>query len=193
MRRRLSRLGIVLGVSLGIVAAVPALTPAALADGCSSSSIAIRADCVSVPGVVTVTSKPTEPATNGCVKDDCLRVDRSGTTLYKKPTRPDTKPPSAGKPNVTPAAKPPRGAVLGYQLTRFERETAEFYAGTYDTTLPLENGWHNGVYRNPIPAIADAPPPSIWSGLTAPAAFTSFILGTLLLVSAFSFKRLMLN
>lgn len=193
MRRRLARLGIVLGVSLGIVAAIPALTPAALADGCSSSSIAIAADCVTVPGVVTVTSKPTEPATAGCVKDDCLKVDRSGTTLYKQP-KAEKRPPASRTPKVTQAPKAPTGAVLGIRLSRFERENRDFFSGTFDETLPIpETGWHNGVYRSPIQPIAEAPAPGMWSGLTAPAAFTSFILGTLLLVSAFSFKRLMLN
>jgi hypothetical protein len=84
--------------------------------------------------------------------------------------------------------------VLGIQLQRFENGPSDFYTGTFDNTLPLESeGWHNGVYRNPLPAIVEAPAPSMWSGVTAPAAFTSFVLGALLLVSAFSFKRLMLN
>lgn len=196
MRRRLARLGIVFGVSIGIVAVIPALTSSALAADCNSTSLAIEANCVNVPGVVTVTSKPTQPATTGCVQKDCLTVDRSGTKVHKQPSKGpgNAKPGPSGptKQMNTPTA--PRGAVLGIQLARFDRGPADFYTGPFDMTLPLEaEGWRNGIYRNPIPAIAEAPPPSMWSGITAPAAFTSFVLGTLLLVSAFSFKRLMLN
>lgn len=194
MRRRFARFGIVVLLTVGLVALVPLFAPSALADACSNTSLTVNASCVSVPGVGTVTSKPTEPATTGCVREDCVTLNRGGATVHKVQPSPSGKtPPSRNdkRTEVTPA--PTRGDVLGIQL-RFDREASDFYSGTFDSTLDLESpGWHNGIYRDPVPAIAEAAAPSLWSGITAPAAFTSFVLGTLLLVSAFSFKRLMLN
>jgi hypothetical protein len=192
MRRRLARLGTVVGLSIGIVTVIPALTSSAFAADCSNS-FAVSASCVNVPGVATITSAPTEPATTGCVKDDCLTVAKNGTGYHKKPQ--DAPPSHQATPTPRkPVSSTPQGAVLGIQLQRFDTGASDFYTGSFDKALPLEaEGWRNGIYRNPISKIAEAPPPSMWSGITAPAAFTSFVIGILLLVSAVSFKRLMLN
>jgi hypothetical protein len=193
MRRRFARFGVVVMLTVGLVALVPLFAPSAMADTCSNTSLTINASCVSVPGVGTVTSAPTEPTSTGCVKDDCVTVNKGGTTLHKA-EKPKGPPPAKKRQGTVKPATPTRGAVLGYTFLRHDNGPSDFYTGSFDNTLPLESeGWRNGIYRNTTPVIAEAPGPGMWSGITAPAAFTSFVLGTLLLVSAFSFKRLMLN